>query len=233
MIREFTFRFRELKIDFDWIARELGYSRSKLPENWQKKLNLAREFAENLTDIAASWRVLRVDPEVPNTRMIQLEEALFTVGKTIASELRNSQQAALFICTSGAEIDAAAKRQRESGDVAYGKVLDLLAIAIAEAVADLIHEQIKQVAVKRNYKVTNRYSPGYCHWDVADQHQLFALFGDEKSGVRVTASAQLEPANSISGIVGLGTHVEFHEYQCKLCKHEHCIHRRGKGDYSI
>ena len=226
MIRELTFRFRELKIDLDWIARELGYSAETMPENWQKKLDRALEFAQNLSDIAASWRVLRVDPEVPNQRMIQLEEALFTVGKTIARELLNSQQAALFISTAGAVIDSEVKRQRQLGDVAYGKILDLLGIAIAETVADSIHEQIRQVAAKRNYKVTNRYSPGYCHWDVADQHQLFALFGDQSSGVSVAASALLEPVNSVSGIVGLGTHVEFHEYQCKLCKHEHCIHRR-------
>ncbi|RKD90271.1 vitamin B12 dependent-methionine synthase activation domain-containing protein [Mangrovibacterium diazotrophicum] len=226
MIRVQTFRFRELAVDTGWITRELGFSSTKVPENWQKKLDRALEFAENLTDISASWQVLRVDPEVPNQRMIQLEEALFTVGKTIARELHNSQQAALFICTAGAVIDTEAKRQSQSGDADYGKVLGLVGIAIAEAVADRVHEKVKQIAAKRDFKVTNRYSPGYCHWHIADQHQLFALFGDENCGVNVTKSASLDPVNSVSGIVGLGSHVEFHGYQCKLCKLEHCMHRR-------
>jgi len=53
-------------------------------------------------------------------------------------------------------------------------------------------------------KITNRYSPGYCGWDVTEQHKLFQLMPENYCGIKLTPSALMDPVKSISGIIGIG-----------------------------
>ncbi|MCK7538940.1 MAG: hypothetical protein MZV63_52410 [Marinilabiliales bacterium] len=47
--------------------------------------------------------------------------------------------------------------------------------------------------------ITNRFSPGYCGWDVAEQHKLFSFFKDNFCGITLTESALMNPVKSVSG----------------------------------
>ncbi len=223
MIRELNFRFQDLNIDYQRMAHELGYSSGKMPDAFVNYLEKASVFSEGLDDIKASCRILRVDPEVSNERYIQLEDAQFKVGKTIAKELKNSQQAALFIITAGKTITVKAEQESKSGNSVYGRILTALSKAILNALEKEVFVYVRNEASKREFKTTNCYCPGYCHWDLADQHQLFALFGNHTCGVSLTASASMIPERSISGIIGLGKHVQYREYHCTLCEQENCI----------
>ena len=75
-------------------------------------------------------------------------------------------------------------------------------------------------------KLTNRYSPGYCHWDVADQRKLFSLFPSAPCGVTLTSSLLMNPVKSISGVIGIGKSVGYRDYPCALCLSNHCIYRK-------
>jgi cobalamin-dependent methionine synthase I len=107
-----------------------------------------------------------------------------------------------------------------------GYVYDVLGSAIAEAAGDQIESFLKKEVAPEGEKITNRYSPGYCNWNVADQHKLFSLLGNSPCGVTLTESALMHPVKSISGVIGIGPTVKYRDYQCTLCLSENCVYRR-------
>ena len=71
----------------------------------------------------------------------------------------------------------------------------------------------------------SRMSPGSLEsWPVAQQKELFSLFGDveELIGVRLTKSCVMVPLKSVSGIY-FPTEIKFES--CQLCPREKCIGR--------
>jgi cobalamin-dependent methionine synthase I len=78
------------------------------------------------------------------------------------------------------------------------------------------------------YKITNRYSPGFCGWQTSEQFKIFKLFPANFCGVTLTESAVMNPIKSVSGLFGVGQHVEYHEYHCELCDAVNCIYRDKK-----
>ncbi len=78
----------------------------------------------------------------------------------------------------------------------------------------------------------SRMSPGSGSlesWPVAQQKELFSLFGDteELIGVRLTKSCVMFPLKSVSGIY-FPTEIRFES--CQLCPREKCIGRRTPYD---
>lgn len=105
---------------------------------------------------------------------------------------------ALFCVTLGSGISEEIGRCFEKGDFALGFVLDAVASAGAEQVA----EQLEQ-SVEARGKVV-RYSPGYCGWHVSGQRRLFEWLRPEEIGVSLRPSFLMEPLKSISGVLVAG-----------------------------
>lgn len=225
MIYEDSFCFDELEIDYEMLARELGYSLNELPDPFPEYLKNAQTFAGKLSDFTACYQIVNSNRLSLSKALMRIDENEFKIGRTIAGELKNSSAIVFFICSAGKTISEEADRQLKSDDPVYGYVLNILGSAITEAIGDKIQHRIKIQASGNQLKITNRYSPGYCHWNVADQHKLFALFGEKTGGVRLTESALMQPVKSISGVIGMGAEVEFHDYQCKLCDLPNCFYR--------
>ena len=74
-------------------------------------------------------------------------------------------------------------------------------------------------------KITNRYSPGYCGWDVSEQKKLFKILPEKFCGIELTDSCLMHPIKSVSGIIGIGKSVKFNEYTCNLCDEADCLYR--------
>ena len=83
---------------------------------------------------------------------------------------------------------------------------------IAEAASDIMQNELGKSAAISGNKITNRYSPGYCGWQVAEQHKLFQLIPDNYCGIRLTESALMDPEKSVSGIIGIGENVKINPY---------------------
>jgi len=77
-------------------------------------------------------------------------------------------------------------------------------------------------------KVTNRISPGYGTWDVAEQSQLFRLCPAAAAGVSLNDACFMRPAKSISLLVGAGPEARVDHYfsQCARCWMAECAYRR-------
>jgi len=74
--------------------------------------------------------------------------------------------------------------------------------------------------------VSNRFSPGYCTWDVSEQHKLFQLLPKEFCGVSLSDSALMQPIKSISGFIGIGKNITYNHYKCKFCTQKNCTYKK-------
>ena len=93
----------------------------------------------------------------------------------------------------------------------------------------LMQNDLEEQMSKEGKKITNRFSPGYCGWNVSEQHKLFSLLPGNFCGIRLTESALMDPVKSVSGIIGIGPDVRRMPYTCSLCDMKNCIYRRKEG----
>jgi len=97
-----------------------------------------------------------------------------------------------------------------------------------EAAADIMQDNLLKEMISADKKITNRYSPGYCGWDVAEQQKLFQLMPDNFCGVKLNDSSLMDPEKSVSGFIGIGENVRYNPYTCGLCDMKDCIYRKLK-----
>ena len=152
----------------------------------------------------------------------------FRIGNIIEQQLRGSEAYALFICTAGMEYEAWQQQLKKKDDMVDVFIADTLGSVIAEKCADVMEERLQQSIDKLGWHHTNRFSPGYCGWDVSEQQLLFPLFEGQTCGVRLTDSSLMVPIKSVSGIIGLGEKVRRLDYTCGLCDFKQCYKRRKR-----
>jgi hypothetical protein len=225
MIREINYSLSGLTLDVEYLSALLGFPDGDLPEPFGEYVALAMQDAESLCDIRGAFRFSENCEFGVNNSHILVDGTEFEVGKTIAKELRNASSVAFFICTAGEGISRRSQDLLMGDDPVLGYVFDLLGSMIVESAADKLQLEIQRIALSEGLQITNRYSPGYCKWNVADQHKLFSFFPENCCGIKLTDSALMYPIKSVSGIIGIGTDVSFREYTCNLCNQVDCIQR--------
>lgn len=170
--------------------------------------------------------VLSEVTESDSSHEISIPELTFQSGKIIRKMLRHSTSYALFLVTAGPEPEKLVKMLMDQGNYLEGYITDLIASALVEAVANQVEEEIRSLASKQGMKITNRYSPGYCSWEVEEQQKLFSLFPKECCGISLSESSLMNPVKSASGIIGLGSNVEYRDYTCEICSMKECLFRK-------
>lgn len=157
---------------------------------------------------------------------IAIPELVFDTGTIIHKMLRGAESYALFLVTAGPEPENRARALLNEGNYLEGYLVDLVASAIVDLAADQVQEQVRKLAEQTDLHITNRYSPGYCSWNVAEQQKLFSLFPVGCCGISLTESSLMNPVKSISGIIGLGTEVKYKDYTCEICPMLKCQFRK-------
>lgn len=230
MIREFAYSFSQLAINPSEIAVLLGYSDGILPEPFAGYLSEAIRKTATFDDICGAIYISDQVGFSNHKDRIIVDGLDFFIGKTVAKELRNSESAAFFICTAGQEISELSRSLMLGDNPVLGYVYDVLGSVAVESATDKIHQEIKDMAASNGQLITNRYSPGYCQWSVADQHKLFSLFPANCCGISLTDSALMNPIKSVSGIIGLGKNVKYRKYTCELCSLTECFYRNRQKE---
>ena len=225
-IKEYTFSYKDLSIDLAGIHTALGYPGSPLPAPFDSYLEEVLDFASRLTEIRAICRIIDPVQLEPSKGSIHADGRSFLVGKTVCKELRNSEKLLFFVCTAGKSISDQSAKLLKGDDPAKGYIYDQVGTFLTEAAGDRMQQLVQEELVDRDERITNRYSPGYCRWDVADQHLLFSLFPPAPCGVTLTPSALMHPVKSISGVIGIGKEVTYRDYPCALCQSLNCIYRK-------
>ena len=153
----------------------------------------------------------------------------FHLGDIIGRQLRGAEGYACFIATAGRSFHEYQQRLKHQGDLVRVFIADALGSVIAEKCADQMEQCLQESIDKLGWQHTNRFSPGYCGWHVAEQQLLFPLFQGHTAGVTLTDSSMMLPIKSVSGIIGVGREVRHLDYTCGLCSFEKCYLRKSAG----
>lgn len=192
---------------------------------------LTREVSEELRlmgDIRAEYRTFNNITYDREDESVGVGGIIFAVRPIVYRQLKDADEVALFICTAGPAIGEMSRKSMREGDLLRGYIYDVIGSEVVENAADRMQEELKAEAAARGKMITNRFSPGYCGWDVAEQHKLFTFFRENFCGITLTESALMNPVKSVSGIIGIGRDVKYAAYQCHACNDKNCIYRNRK-----
>ena len=222
----FHFDFKDLQLNPSQIESVLGY---KEGEDTVIVSDLIMEIlAEGcaITNIKAQYTIFNDVHFNADNKSIEINKIIFNIDKIIFGQLRKSESIAIFLCTAGEEIGNRSRAAMKERDFLRGYVYDVVGSEIVEAAGDLMQADLSKKIAESGGKITNRFSPGYCGWDVAEQHNLFKLVPENYCGIHLTPSALMDPVKSISGFIGIGKSVKFSPYTCRMCNQKDCVYRR-------
>lgn len=219
-----TVAFGDLPVERAAIVSALGYGEEEIPEHFGELLGHALREATARCRPRAGYRLVAVSRCEGRGDALTLGGRIFTTQRIVAGALARAEQAAVFAATIGPDFETWA-RAAMADDPALGYIADVVGSAVAEALADRLHDHIGAAMAARGWKATNRYSPGYCGWSVAEQHGLFALLPDGFCGIALSESALMHPVKSVSGIIGAGPAVRYSDYLCDACGRRDCTYR--------
>lgn len=184
------------------------------------KKKLGADFMEEadrvrvkLSSIEAAGAFVTIDPA----------ESVFQYGAIVGSAFLKAEKIALFVTTLGMESKRIINSYLEDPLTYY--IADFLASEFAEGMSAYMYQRIKEYADRLGFVCSNRYSPGYCGWNVGEQGHLFRYFPENPCGIGLTDSFLMDPVKSVSGAVALGHEVKYEEYGCSECDEKNCLYK--------
>jgi hypothetical protein len=222
-----TLDFTQLALNRGDIEQAMGYERGGAVEPLGEYIDAALEHAAALIFPQAAWRRLSLDSSRHAEGSVAIEMLNLQVGTVIGGLLEGAREAVVFVCTVGAGISDESKQLVAQGDMLNGYIYDTIGSEAVERAMELFQQQIAAAVATEGLSISNRYSPGYCGWSVAEQHALFGLFAHAPCGITLSESALMHPTKSISGVIGVGAQLQRGPYGCALCTSVTCSRRRG------
>ena len=219
---------RHLSVTIEDIGRLLGYVHKQTPEHFEKMIrDILLRFAEEC-EIRAGYRIVDATISAGRNDGIHLGGVFFQLQTIVTSQLRNVEKTALFACTIGPRMEEWRRKLEKDREEVRAHLVDTIASAAVENATDLLHDHIRGKMLEQGLGVTNRYSPGYCGWSVAEQQFLFSLLPDGFCGITLTESSLMTPMKSISGIIGIGANAKREGYLCGRCERKNCLYRESR-----
>ncbi|MBK7710966.1 MAG: methionine synthase [Bacteroidales bacterium] len=225
----FHFDYSDLNVDLKQIENVLGYGEGDDRE-------IVNNVVKDLLNEPGLFRQIRAEYIIyDNIEFVSSDKSLninginFNINKILFGQLKKAGSLAVFLCTAGEDIGIRSRKAMSDGDPLTGYIYDITGSIIVDAATDLMQGELEKQISAQGKKITNRYSPGYCGWDVSEQHKLFRLVPDNFCGIKLTESALMDPVKSVSGIIGIGPDVRYNPYRCSLCDMKDCAYRELKG----
>lgn len=222
--RQFDFQFEELEISALDLEILMGFHPEELPEPFPEMISSAMGEAPQLFEIKAGYRRIQNMEFLQESRQIKVGDLIFSPGKIIFSQVRKAVEIAFFAGTAGERVTSRCQQLNLRGDSVYSYVLDALGSVVAEKAV----EKMMDLMVFNSGKsgISESFSPGYCNWDVAEQHMMFSLLPPRFCGISLSPSSLMNPVKSVSGIIGIGPEMKRSGYHCHHCNDKNCIYRK-------
>jgi hypothetical protein len=133
------------------------------------------------------------------------------------------------VCTIGDALERRASALWEARELPLAMMLDSVGSGAVESLAEYVNDQLCQEGLARGVKVTNRVSPGYGGWDVAEQRLLWRLCPGDAIGVTLNDACFMAPTKTITILAGAGVGARVDDYfsQCARCWMRDCAYRRA------
>lgn len=224
----FNFDFKDLNLNVSQIENVLGYNEGDDREFVTRLIEELLEESEEIANIRAQYCIFNNIKFDQGNRSVAINNLSFNIRKIVFGQIKKSDSLAVFLCTAGEEIGIRSRRAMKERDFLRGYVYDVIGSEIVESACDLMQNELENSVIASGNKITNRYSPGYCGWNVAEQHKLFQLVPYNYCGIRLSESALMDPEKSVSGFIGIGENVKSNPYTCQICDMKDCIYRKIK-----
>jgi hypothetical protein len=225
----FQFDFKDLKLSVPQIENVIGYKEGEDREIVTDLIEEILKESHETCNIKAQYIIFHGVKFDNDTKSVEINNISFNIRKIVFGQIKKSDSVAIFLCTAGPEIGIRSRKAMQEKDLLKGYIYDVVGSEIVEAAADLMQNELEKAVISSGKKITNRYSPGYCGWDVAEQHKLFQLVPENFCKIRLTQSALMDPVKSVSGIIGIGENVKQNPYTCNMCEMKDCIYRGARG----
>ncbi len=218
----------DLNLPLSELYRCMGYG-DKTPE--AELCKLCKDLLKRACEIAQPqyhYSLFECDVEPPLMVNVNNGEQIieFECGKTIAGLMKRSTEVAIFVATAGEEFQEWIDEQAATGDILNTFIIDSIGSMIAEAVGDYLEQRLEEELKERGLLHTNRFSPGYCGWNITEQRKLFGILPEGVCSIKLNDSCLMHPIKSISGFIGVGESVITKKYGCSICQKLDCYLRK-------
>lgn len=186
-------------------------------------VNEVIDMLRNDVSACGAYSVFSIDSFDGNT--ICSGEITLQVGEIIGRAFARAESIAVFTASIGNGVETKADEYMKRGDMLQGFAADKAGSIMAEKAAAIVHATIRESLKEDGIITGNRYSPGYCGWDVSNQKNLFSLLPEGICGIQLTASSMMMPVKSVSGIIPVGRSVAFRPYECTRCDRADCVQK--------
>jgi hypothetical protein len=142
---------------------------------------------------------------------------------------------AAAVCTIGDALERRAAQLWDARELPLAAMLDSVGSGAVESLAEYVNDLLCQEAIPLGLPVTNRVSPGYGSWDVAEQRVLFDVCPGAPIGVSLNEACFMTPVKSISllAAAGAGARVDHYFSQCARCWMRDCAYRRTAAHKTV
>ena len=224
-----------LQIDPDEVLRFQGYKRGKdRPTAEVREIyDRALEEGDRLMEPRAVYRAVPVVAGGRDSIRVAggVELRIPEIGRLWGA----IESVGIAVCTIGDALESRVSELWESRELPLAAMLDSVGSAAAECLAEYVNDLLCQVAIAERLNVTNRVSPGYAGWDVAEQRLVWSLCPGDPAGVTLNSACFMTPTKSISFLVGIGAGARVDHYftQCRRCWMTACAYRRAPADRTV
>ena len=223
-----------LAIDPDEVLRFQGYKKGVDVPTADVRALLDDALAEGARLMAprAALRWMPVRRRGPDT--IEVGGETLTIPRT-AERWGEVEHVAASVVTIGDALERRVAALWESRELPLASMLDSVGSGAVESLAEYVNDVLCQQGLAAGLAVTNRISPGYADWNVAQQHALFRLCPGAPVGVTLNEACFMTPGKSISLLVGAGRRARVDHYfsQCARCWMRDCAYRRLPARASV
>ncbi len=214
----------QLDIPVGEIYSAMGFQNSE-PDEVSRSLTSAL-LAEAGEYVHPQFEYVILDGTLHNDSVV-IGDTVLDTGRIIAGQMRGSSRFVLLVVTVGSGWTRWLDEVHKRDDVLQNYIADCIGSQIVESAADYMEAVLQLELDSVGLHRTNRFSPGYCGWNVSQQPALFGLFPDRNPcGVTLTDSCLMMPIKSVSGIIGIGADVRYLPYTCNICTMKMCLRRR-------
>jgi hypothetical protein len=217
----------DIEIDKKQVCHYIGYDADyEMSARISSLIDEYVEHAPHLIDPSYSYVIKDIERVQGST--IVIEGWITFESQVLARLLEQCHKVAVLMVTIGAHLEEMAYQLAEDGLVLQATVLDGIGSDAVKRVADFVQGRIGEIFSAQGLVTSERFSPGYCDWDIGQQRKIFRAVDWNAAGIRLTKECLMIPRKSISGIIGIGpSNSKVENYNlCKTCDKLDCQDRR-------
>ena len=222
-----------LAIDPDEVLRFQGYKKGRDVATPDVRALLEEALAEGRR-LMAPRAVARWAPVTRgDAHTLEIEGETLTIPR-IGALWGPVTDVAAVVCTIGEALEQRVAELWDARELPLASMLDSVGSGAVESLAEHVNDLLCEQGLPA-LRVTNRISPGYADWDVAEQPKLFRLGPADAIGVMLNAACVMTPGKSISLLVGAGAEARVDHYftQCARCWMRDCAYRRAPARATV